>query len=175
MIMKATRRSLWVMLLALWAIGSAWPAAGSASEVSATARMLPSGDGIELEYQADGETWTDILPLHRSGNLRYFSAGVGMGERRAQYPPFPLKIVLTAGGKPFLAHVDVHLVQQDGPLTLSIPAEHVTGPWLFVDLPPGVYEITGNKGSDKPRLGSVKVSASGVRTVYLRFAEDPAP
>lgn len=158
--------------LVLWGIGGPWSVGLSASEIIATARMLPSGDGVEVEYRSEGETWTDLLPVYRSGSLRYFSAGVGMAARQVQYPPFPLKIVLTAGGKPYAAHAEVRIVAEHGGIALAIPADHVAGPWLFVDLPPGVYEIRGQRADSGVRLPKVNVSAGQVQTVYLRFAQE---
>ncbi len=146
-----------------------------ASERTGAARLLPAGDGLEIEYQLDGDRWTEIIPIFRDGSHRYFSAGIGMAERQVAYPAFPLKIVLTAGGKPFVAHVDIHLVQTNGPTTLSIPADRVTGPWLFVDVPPGVYEITGHRGEDRPRVRGVTVVVGRSQTAYVRFTEDRRP
>lgn len=151
------------------------PDALHAEDITATARLLPSGDGLELEYRSEGYTWKDLLPVYRIGGVRYFSAGVGLAERRIEYPPFPLKIVLTAGGKPYVTRADVHLVRANGEPALSIPADHVTGPWLFVDLPPGIYDITGNRDATTVRLRGVNVSHDHPQTVYLRFPEDTNP
>ncbi len=140
--------------------------------IAATATLLPSGDELEIEYRAEGEVWKDVLPVYRSGDVRYFSAGVGLAERQAQYPPFPLKIVLTAGGTAFAARADVHIVQTNGDTTVSIPADQVTGPWLFVDLPAGEYAITGNRGGATHQLQRVRVETGTVRTVHLRFPGD---
>jgi hypothetical protein len=151
-----------------WSVGSG-PAPGWA-EISATSRILPTGDALELTYQANGETWTDLIPLHRAGPVRYFSAGVGMAERAADYPPFPIKLVLTAGGKPYMAHVGVQVTSHDGTITLSIPPDHVTGPWLFLDLPAGTYDLTGTRGTDRPQLRRVTVQPGSSQTLYLRFS-----
>ena len=76
-----------------------------------------------------------LFPLYRAGSIRYFSAGVGLEEREAEYPPFSLKVVFTAGGKPYLSGVSV-VVQPEkgGTPVLTIPQDQVEGPWLFVDL-----------------------------------------
>ena len=37
-----------------------------------------------------------------------------MEERQAEYPPFSLKLVFTAGGKPYLAGVDVTIKPAKG-------------------------------------------------------------
>jgi hypothetical protein len=151
--------------------GGTGPATGSA-QVTATSRILPTGDALELTYQANGETWTDQIPLHRAGPVRYFSAGVGMAERAAEYPPFPLKLVLTAGGKPFVARVGVQVASHDGTINLLIPPDHVTGPWLFLDLPAGTYDLTGTRGEDRPQLRRVTVQSGLSQTLYLRFSGD---
>lgn len=170
----AKKRKTILMLSVLLAssVGMARAEGIQAGEISATSRLLPSGDGLEIEYRADGETWKDVLPVYRSGEVRYFSAGVGLAERQAEYPPFPLKIVLTAGGKAFAARADVHIVQTDGDTTLSIPADQVTGPWVFVDLPAGEYVITGNRGGAMLKHARVRVEIGVVRTVHLRFPAD---
>ncbi|GKS60251.1 hypothetical protein YTPLAS18_37780 [Nitrospira sp.] len=167
-------------LLSALLAGTVLPQQAAAVEVSTTARLLPSGEGIELEYRSEGETWTDVIPIYQGGQggetqgaIRYFSAGVGMAERQAKYPPFPLKIVLTAGTKPYAAHADVHIVEVGGDRTLSIPSDRVHGPWLFVDLPPGTYDITGNRGPSTATLRRVTISAGGEHVVYLRFPEEP--
>lgn len=157
-----------LLLIAVWWIGSG-PGTGSA-EVTATSRILSTGDALELTYHADGETWTDLIPLHRAGPVRYFSAGVGMVERVADFPPFPLKLVLTAGGKPYMARVGVEVMSQDGTIQLLIPPDHVTGPWLFLDLPAGTYDLTGTSGKDRPQLRRVTVRPGSSHTLYLRFS-----
>lgn len=149
--------------------GGSGPATGSA-ESRATSRILPTGDALELTYQADGDTWKDLLPIHHAGPVRYFSAGVGMAERAVEYPPFPIKLVLTAGGKPYVARVGVEVVSHDGTIHLSISPDHVTGPWLFLDLPAGTYDLTGTRGEDRPHLRRVTVQSGLSQTLYLRFS-----
>jgi|DewCreStandDraft_4_1066084.scaffolds.fasta_scaffold133508_1 hypothetical protein len=159
-----------VLALAVW-----WAGAGAVSlaEGGAVARIGPSGDQLELSRQADGRTVVEVLPLHRVGEVRYFSAGVGFEERAAEYPPFPLKLVLTAGGKPYLAGATVRIAAHKNATVLTIPREHVEGPWLFVDLPPGSYDITATHGNSTQILGGIKVEAGKQKTVYVRWPEDP--
>jgi hypothetical protein len=159
--------------LGLFAVGvalSVWTM--SWAQGGLVARIGASGEFVEVSQQANGQTVMSLLPLHRAGNARYFSAGVGLEERSAEYPPFPLKIVFTAGGKPFLAGVAVTITPEKGGETLTIPQEDVEGPWLFVDVLPGVYQITGTHGGQKQRLNQVAVEAGKQKTVYLRWQED---
>jgi len=127
--------------------------------------------GEFLEFEQNGQTITDYLPLRRMAGVRYFSAGVGLEERSASYPSFALKIVFTAGGKPFLSGVAVTIQPAKG-AAIVIPREQVEGPWLFVDLLPGLYDVTASDGGHAQRLKGIKVETGKQKVVYLRWAED---
>lgn len=142
------------------------------AETGVVARIGSSGESVELSRQANGRAVIGSLPLHRAGNIRYFSAGVGLEERSADYPLFPLKLVFTAGGKPFLAGVAVTITPEKGSPALTIPQEEVEGPWLFVELPPGTYRITGTHRGQKQQLKQIEIETGKQKTVYLRWPED---
>ena len=137
-----------------------------------TARVSQSGDGLELDYQEGGRSYQDAIPLHRAGQARYFSAGVGIEERSASYPPFPLKLVFTAGGKPYVAGVSVTVQHGNGPIIVTIPPEQITGPWLFLDVPDGSYLIAATMEGQTEYLKDIKVERGTQKTLYVRWAED---
>ena len=140
------------------------------SEASSEAKVTPSGDGIELEYAGeDGVKSVLTLPLHKAGAVRYFSAGVGVEERAAQYPPFPLKLVFVAGSKAYLSRVSVTITDAKGAVILEVSREQVTGPWLYVDLPSGTYTVTAMREGQAQVKGVVTVEKGGVKTLYLRW------
>lgn len=140
------------------------------SEASSEAKVTPSGDGIELEYaDEDGVKSVLTLPLHKAGAVRYFSAGVGVEERAAQYPPFPLKLVFVAGSKAYLSRVSVTITDAKGAVILEVSREQVTGPWLYVDLPSGTYTVTAMREGQAQVKGEVTVEKGGVKTLYLRW------
>ena len=136
------------------------------------ARIGESGEFLELQYQVNGQRSKDSLPLYRAGGVRYFSAGVGIEERTAEYPPFSLKLVFTAGGKPFLAGVAVTIQSARGGPPINIPRDHVNGPWLFVELPSGTYHLTAIHADRTQGLKGVTVEAGKMKTVHLRWPED---
>jgi hypothetical protein len=142
------------------------------AESGLQARIGPSGGYLEWEHQSNGQTVKEYLPLYQSGTVRYFSAGVGLLERQAEYPHFSLKLVFTAGGKPYLTGVDVAIRARDVETAVTIPKEQVEGPWLFVDLPTGMYDITATYGTQQRSLKGVKIIAGTQKIVYLRWAED---
>lgn len=159
-------------MLCVW-IGAVCAAGGvGLADGGMVARLNESGEAIELVQQIDGKSVQYELPLYRAGGVRYFSAGVGLEERAAHYPSFPLKLVFTAGGKPFLAGVLVTIQPVNGGPTVKIPEDRVNGPWLFVDLEPGRYDVTATHGGSQQVLMGVTVDATKQKTVYIRWKED---
>ena len=134
-----------------------------------TARLLPSGDGIEIAGEDATGSYSEIIPVRQSGDVRYFSTGVGLEEREAEYPPFRLKLILVAGARAYLTGVDVTISSEDGALRIDIPADHVKGPWLFVDLPPGSYSISATSEGRTQEKKGVVVREGAVRWVHLRW------
>lgn len=139
------------------------------------ARVLPNGEAIELEIPTDIGPQKESLPLYYSGKVRYFSAGIGLVEREATYPPFSLKLVFTAGGKAFVTGVDVTLRSAEGTTVLTVPREQVTGPWLFIDLSDGTYEVAATLGDVTQKVKGIKVRQGHVTTQHVRWAEDRSP
>jgi len=155
---------------ALVALGSPFQVS---SEAATEAKVTPSGDGIELEYAGeDGAKSVLTLPLHKAGAVRYFSAGVGLEERAAQYPPFPLKLIFVAGPKAYLSQVSVTITDAKGAVILEVSREQVTGPWLYVDLPAGAYTVAASRDGQDQVKGQVTVTKGGVKTLYLRWKEN---
>ncbi len=148
----------------------AWAMASTQSEAKPSARILPTGEGIELA-DSNGTSYKIMLPLYRSGGIRYFSAGVGIEEREAAYPSFPLKLIFVAGTKPYLSYVSVVIEETSGAVRLEVPPEHVAGPWLFVDLPAGTYTITASKDGHTQVREGVSVRAGAMRMVYFHWPE----
>ncbi len=155
--------------LSLWLAGMEAAAAGVAT------RVLASGEGIELEIPTDIGPQKEVIPLFHSGTIRYFSAGIGQVEPEAAYPPFPLKLVFAAGGKPFVTGVAVNVRDAKGGTVLTVPREHITGPWLFIDLPDGTYEVTATLGGDHQQARGIKIKRGKVTTQHVRWAEDRSP
>ncbi|MBS0170963.1 MAG: hypothetical protein JSR62_11460 [Nitrospira sp.] len=152
-----------------------WITGANAVAGTAVARVLPTGDGIELEFPADAGSQKEVIPLFQSGTIRYFSAGIGQVEREAAYPPFALKLVFTAGGKPFVTGVGVTVRNAKGAAVLTIPREQSTGPWLFIDLPEGAYEVVASLGGVTHTMKSVAIRRGHVTTQHIRWAEDRSP
>ena len=162
-------RQILIPVLALW---SSVCGGVSLADEGSVARVAESGEMLELEYHVNGQVSKDSLPLYRADGVRYFSAGVGIEERTAKYPPFSLKLVFTAGGKPFLSGVAVTIQSAKGGPSINIPPDHVNGPWLFVELPSGTYHLTAIHAERTQGLKGVTVEAGKMKTVQLRWPEE---
>ncbi|WHZ16423.1 MAG: hypothetical protein OJF52_003272 [Nitrospira sp.] len=158
-----------VLGVTLWFAGAEVVAAGVVT------RVLPSDDAIELEIPTDIGPQRETIPLYHSGKIRYFSAGIGQVEREAIYPPFSLKLVFTAGGKPFVTGVALSLRNAKGTTLLTVPGDQVAGPWLFVDLPEGTYEVTATLGGQQQQVKGITIKRGRVTTQHVRWAEDRSP
>lgn len=154
---------------AILACAMVWLCAVPTTQAVTTATVLPSGDAIELSGEGAAAAFKTTIPIHRSGNVRYFSAGVGLEERQATYPAFPLKLIFVAGPRAYLSKVDVTITNDSGTVRVDIPSDHVNGPWVFVDLPAGTYHIEGVSRGDRVEQKRVRVSEGQTRTVYLRW------
>lgn len=152
-----------------------WFTGVNAMAASGVARVLPAGDGIELEFPVDAGSQKEVIPLFQSGTIRYFSAGIGQVEREATYPPFALKLVFTAGGKPFVTGAGVTIRNAKGAEVLTIPRERLTGPWLFIDLPEGAYDVAASLGGVTQTVKGIKIRRGHVTTHHVRWAEDRSP
>ena len=71
-----------------------------------------------------------------------------------------------------MAGVAVTIQPATGGPPINIPQEHVSGPWLFVDLPSGTYHVTAIHADRTQGLKGIKVEAGKMKTVYLRWPED---
>jgi len=144
----------------------------SLSHGAPTAQITQAGDGIELEYTGeDGKSAKEVIPLYKVGSARYFSTGIGMEERTAQYPPFPLKLVFIAGAKAYVTQVAVTIKDTKGEMRLLIPDDQVKGPWLFVDLPASTYDITAVRRDRAEVTQRVEIVPGRTTVAYFRWKE----
>ena len=168
---KPNRLLLWAMLAAAFT-GIVWSNPEQSHAVP-TIHPVMSGDNLILEFpDEDGATRQETIPVHKAGHIRYFSAGVGLEERSVRYPPFSLKVIFVAGRKSYLSQVSVKITDAGGKVLVEVPREQVTGPWLFVDLPSGTYNVSAS-GEGRPDVAiRVAIETKHTKTVYVRWKEE---
>ena len=109
------------------------------------------------------------IPFYEVGSVQYFSTGVGIEERQATYPVFPLKLIFVEGERAYLTEVAISIMNSQGTTVIAIPEEHVTGSWLFVKAPPGIYSITATHQKDTAIERKVKIHEQSSSAIYFRW------
>jgi hypothetical protein len=106
------------------------------------------------------------VPVQQFESVRYYSAGVGIEERRELPQLYPLKVVFRTDRGHLLCNADV-TVTSGGKTVFRGQAEH--GPWLVVDLPSGGYDITAVQDGVSRTAKGVRLSPGKQRTVVLTW------
>ena len=124
---------------------------------------------LEISLPTGSIPQTLTFPLYEQGSIQYFSAGLGKEERSLTYPPFSLKLIFVQGERAFLAGVGIRVSQVDGTPLLDIPGEEVEGPWLFMNIPTGTYEVSGTDSTGTTIKKTISVQPDQSTVVHFRF------
>lgn len=103
-----------------------------------------------------------------ANGIAYVSGGVGLAERAALEKiakNYNLRLVFATKSGSYLADVRVTV---SGPQGKSLFSTTAQGPWLFVKLPAGKYQVSATSGGT-PITRTAEVSAKGATTLYFRF------
>jgi hypothetical protein len=106
------------------------------------------------------------VPIQQYGNVSYYSGGVGADERRQLPQLYLLKVVFKTDGGHLLSDAEV-TISAGGKTLFRGRADN--GPWLFVDLPPGAYDIEAVLNGKARSARGVRLEAGKLRTVYLMW------
>jgi hypothetical protein len=79
--------------------------------------------------------------------------------------------VFVAGMKAYVTKVAVTITATKGKARVRIPGDQVTGPWLFVDLPAGTYDITAVRRDRAEVKQRVAVVPGRTKVAYFRWKE----
>ena len=142
---------------------------GLPSEVRAVSSEPPIVDHVTIHSQGDGFPSSYTLPIYQVGDIRFLSAGVGLEERKATYPPFPLKLIFAQAGGALVAEVSVSIQDSSGIEILKISQDQVTGPWLFLDLSPGTYRVTAARGDGTSVTKTIHLPKGTTKSIYLHW------
>lgn len=123
-----------------------------------------------LEVPSSDKEFKLQFTLYSGKNVQYFSAGVGIEERQAIYPGYPLKLIFVQGARAYLAEVKITIARADGTTLVDIPSEHVMGPWLFINLPSGTYTISATDSHQRVITKKVHVGGERIKVVHFRWA-----
>jgi hypothetical protein len=108
------------------------------------------------------------LPVHTQQyeNVSFYSGGVGIEERQQLPQLYLLKVVFRSDRGHLLPDADVTM-RAGGKIVFRCRAEN--GPWLFVDLPPGAYDIEAVLNGKARSAKGVRLAAGKLRIVVLTW------
>lgn len=107
-------------------------------------------DEVSIRHVEPGHAYGYTLPVYEVGQVRFVSGGVGVEEREATYPAYSVKLILVQHPHAFLTQVSLLIQDEEGNTVVNIPHDLVSGPWVFIDLPPGRFHIVGeNRSGDR--------------------------
>lgn len=85
------------------------------------------------------------------------------------YPRFPVKLVFGRLSGDYLSFIAVTVWAQDGTHVSQIPASHVKGPWVFLDLLDETYRIEAFKGAETQTRENITVKAGQQQTISFMW------
>jgi hypothetical protein len=129
-------------------------------------------DHVTIQHPRNGFAFSYTLPIYQIGNIRFLSAGIGLEERHASYPPFPLKLTFAQAGGAFVSGVSVTIKDMTGKDLLKISEDQTSGPWLFLDLAPGNYQVSAARKDGTTIQRSIQLPKGQSKSMHLHW---PAP
>ncbi|MEK6815244.1 MAG: hypothetical protein AABY65_10950 [Nitrospirota bacterium] len=105
------------------------------------------------------------VPVRTYEGISYISGGATKDERETLKPNYPLKLVFAGTTGHLLSGVQVK-IESKGKKVFEAAADG--GPWLFVSLKPGSYNVSATYRGVTKKAG-VTVGAKGTKTVLLTW------
>ncbi|MDT7042810.1 hypothetical protein [Candidatus Nitronereus thalassa] len=139
------------------------------SKALAISSSPPIVDHVTIQSQGDGFPSSYTIPIYQVGDIRFLSAGIGLEERKAAYPSFPLKLIFAQAGGALVAGVSVTVQDASGTEILKISGDQVSGPWLFLDLIPGTYRVTAARGDGNSVTKTIQLQKGSTKSIHLHW------
>jgi hypothetical protein len=106
------------------------------------------------------------VPIQQYQQIRYYSGGVSVDERRQLPQLYPLKMIFSTDQGHMLCDVAVS-ISGDGKPVFRGSAEN--GPWMIVDLPPGLYDIEAVLEGKARSAKGVRIVAGKKQTISFKW------
>jgi hypothetical protein len=111
----------------------------------------------------------DLLTEDREKGIAFMSGGVSQTEReilKEKGKGYSLKLIFSSEKGKYLSNVIVKVFDQKNQtifLTVS------NGPWLFINLPNGMYKIEASFRADRKRISPIEIEQGKQKVFYLRW------
>lgn len=111
---------------------------------------------------------TLLVGSNAYAELRIHSTGIGEEQRQEIHSDFSLKLVFFVHTGAFLANINVEISTQFGKQLLKTNSY---GPWLFVDLEPGMYTVSASRKNGDRQSALFSISKGAQKTISLMFQD----
>ena len=111
----------------------------------------------------------DFIKKGGDKGISFLSGGAGLREREIlneMGKDYPLKMVFSNKMGEFLTDVVVKILDQDEN-TILITVSN--GPWLFVDLPTGIYHLEASVWGGRKRISQVRVEGGSQKVISVQW------
>jgi hypothetical protein len=126
--------------------------------------------GIVL-FSLNAFSQNEFLKKGREGNILFLSGGVGLTERDIldqEGKRYSLKLVFSNKKGEYLSDVVVKLFdQQDKEILTTVS----NGPWLFIDLPSGIYHLEASFKTEKRKVPNFKIERGIQKFISIQWEE----
>jgi hypothetical protein len=111
------------------------------------------------------KSFTPVAQRTEDG-ISYVTAGIGF-DSRSNLPSFSTKLIFATRKMSYLANIDVEISQ----VSKGVPTRiHSIGPWLLVDLAPGIYSVRAVTA--KGHVVTRKITVAKGRTSEIKLVWD---
>ena len=111
---------------------------------------------------------TLLVGSNAYAELRILSTGIGEDQRQELHSDYSLKLVFFVHTGAFLANIDVEISTRSGKQLLKTNSY---GPWLFVDLKPGTYNVSASRKNGDRQGVLFSISKGEQKTISLMFQD----
>lgn len=111
----------------------------------------------------------EFLKRGSEGGIAFLSGGIGKQERgvlQEMEKEYPLKLVFSNRKGEYLSDVIVKVFGQKGDRILTTVSN---GPWLFLDLPDGIYNLEASFNSDRKKVSGIQIVKRTQKVVFIQW------
>lgn len=111
----------------------------------------------------------EFLKKGRSEGIPFLSGGVGVREREIlneKGMAYSLKMVFSNKKGEYLSDIVVKVLDTQEKVILTTVSN---GPWLFIDLPEGVYHLEASFMADRKKISHVEIKKGAQKVVSFQW------
>jgi hypothetical protein len=111
----------------------------------------------------------DLLEESGERGIAFMSGGVSETGReilQEKGKGYSLKLIFSSDRGEYLSNVIVKVFDQKNQ-TILITVSN--GPWLFIDLPAGTFEIEASFRADRKKISRIKIEQGEQKVIHLRW------